>query len=110
MLVQNPNHFIVYGDWARSEFALDHLDTGQIPAAIATHKISVTFFKNQFADFFEQESLIVPEIKERMLATVKGSKERLPFMKLASFGNLRNVNDCLRYDDNCKSVTGLEFD
>jgi P4 family phage/plasmid primase-like protien len=81
-----------------------------IPAGIEEHRITVTFFKNEFARFREQEDLTLPEIKERMEGTTRRSKEKLPYLKLATFGDLRSSEDCLRHDANVETISGIEFD
>ena len=82
-----------------------------IPTDIDTARYRVTFFQDKRALTQRQESLILPEIRQRMLDTISPSKRKLPLMKFAVFGNVRTEDtNCLRHDLNVETVTGTEHD
>ena len=74
------------------------------------HKIAVTFFPSHTAKTKTSESLTLPELGDKILQMTKPGKKRLPWLKLAVFGDARTEAGALRHDDNVLSITGGEVD
>lgn len=73
-------------------------------------KVHVTFFKDYAANTRTTENLTLIELRERVLNAAAREKGKLPWLKLAAFGNLRSVKGSLRHDANVTEVTGIELD
>jgi hypothetical protein len=71
---------------------------------------TVTMFPDRFAKRKRECPLTLDELCDFVLSKKKRTKHRLPLIKLASFGETRNENDCLRYDANVTMVSGVELD
>ena len=56
---------------------------------IATHKIHVTFFKNEYASTLTTKELTLPELQNIILAASGPTKEALPWLKGAQFGKIK---------------------
>lgn len=76
----------------------------------AGSKVYVTFFKNAAADSLTTDTLTLTDLRERVLSAAKREKDKLPWLKLASFGKQRSDKGSLRHDANVVAVTGLEID
>ena len=74
------------------------------------HKIAVTFFPSHTAKTKTSKSLTLPELGDKILQMTKPGKKRLPWLKLAVFGDARTEAGALRHDDNVLSITGVEVD
>lgn len=70
----------------------------------------ITFFKDAAASIIKSADLTLEELKTRILETSAPTKARLPWLKLAVFGNKRTVKNSLRHDANVISITGVELD
>lgn len=76
-----------------------------MPATIAT-----TFFVNQAA-LKKNEVLLTPEeLCRRIAEMVTGDSDRLPWLKLAIFGNERSKKNSLRHNKNVLALSGCEGD
>jgi hypothetical protein len=73
-------------------------------------KVCITFFKTFAADTASVEDLTLHELAERVLNTARRAKARLPWLKLAKFGNKRSANRSLRHDLNLEQINGIELD
>lgn len=73
-------------------------------------KVHVTFFKDYAASTRTTENLTLIELRERVLNAAAREKGKLPWLKLAAFGNLRSVKGSLRHDSNVTEITGIELD
>jgi hypothetical protein len=71
---------------------------------------TVTMFPDRFAKRKRECQLTLDELCDFVLSKKKRTKHRLPLIKLASFGETRNENDCLRYDANVTMVSGVDLD
>ena len=88
------------------------------PADIGSHRILVTFFKNEFAKSLTTENLTLLEMQNLVLQTKGSTKTKLPWWKLAGFGNKKSPPDpetgkgggCLRWDPNVDKFSGIEAD
>jgi hypothetical protein len=72
--------------------------------------IELTFFWDQSASRQVRESMTLDELRSYIQGTPAKSKEKLPWLKLATFGDQRSENNCLRHDANVLSITGIELD
>jgi hypothetical protein len=72
--------------------------------------IDVTFFQNEYAKTFTTESVQIWDLRDLILTTTASTKDQLPWLKLAQFGDKPSDNDCLRHNDNVLSISGIEAD
>jgi predicted P-loop ATPase len=84
--------------------------SNQFPQSFDDHKIPVTFFPSHTAKTKTSESLTLPELGDKILQMTKPGKKRLPWLKLAVFGDARTEAGALRHDGNVLSITGVEVD
>ena len=85
---------------------------------IATHKVSFTFFPNQYASSLTVRSMTLPELRDLILTTKGKTKGDLPWLKGARFGNKKTPPDpttgtgggSLRWDDNVIGFDAIELD
>jgi putative DNA primase/helicase len=75
-----------------------------------TASFAVTFFDDHAAKKSRQETLTAKALAERIRATTAPEKARLPWLKLARFGNARTKKGSLRHDRNVIACSGLEAD
>jgi putative DNA primase/helicase len=73
-------------------------------------KHHVTFFENQQAQTLTVDKLSLEGIKALILGTPAKSKDKLPWIKLAVFGDKRTDKNCLRNNANVIQITGVEMD
>ncbi|MCK1439911.1 hypothetical protein [Bradyrhizobium sp. 15] len=87
---------------------------GGVPIAVddgvVSAKVHVTFFRDYAATRCTTENLTLMELRERVLNAAAREKGKLPWLKLAKFGNKRSEKNSLRHDDNVLEVTGVELD
>jgi hypothetical protein len=74
------------------------------------HKFHVTLFPNQNAKRLKRHEMTLEELGELIQTTSEPAKSRLPWLKLATFGNLRTEAHCLRHNANVLAISGLELD
>lgn len=72
--------------------------------------ITVTFFDDYAAKVKHEEAITLFDLEERIWEAHADSKSSLPWLKLATFGDMRSVNNSLRHDKNLLSITGIEGD
>jgi primase-like protein len=70
----------------------------------------VTFFDNQAAKFKRESDMTLEMLRELILSTTAPKKFKLPWLKLAKFGDAKTENDCLRHNANVAHVSGVELD
>jgi AAA domain len=70
----------------------------------------VTFFPNQSAQKSVVKQMTLRELRDLIQSTNAKSKDKLPWLKLASFGNKRTDKNCLRHNANALSISGIELD
>jgi len=72
--------------------------------------LSVTFFRDHAAQskrtYEHSLRALIPMLRD----TTAPSKAELPWLKLATFGDVRTQRGSLRHDDNITAVTGIEAD
>jgi hypothetical protein len=69
-----------------------------------------TFFRNFAAQTKAPETLTLRSLAPRITTTTASSKTKLPWLKLAEFGDLRTDQNCLRHDANLLQIHGVEAD
>jgi hypothetical protein len=79
--------------------------------SIKRHRFEVTVFKNAFATSLEVKQLTLPEMAELVLQTKRSTKAKLPWWKMAQFGDVRSdKGNSLRHDGNLLGIAGIELD
>jgi hypothetical protein len=73
-------------------------------------RISVMFFSDPGAQTKDEESIMLPVLAELIRAASAPEKARLPWLKLARFGNARSPRGSLRHDRNVIAISGIEAD
>lgn len=71
---------------------------------------AITRFPNAAADAKTEHRVTLDYLAERILATTASEKARLPWLKLARFGDLRTAKGSLRHDGNVLAISGIEAD
>lgn len=72
--------------------------------------VVVTFFSDHAATTKREDRLSPEALAELIHTTTAASKEALPWLKLARFGENRSKGGALRNNDNVVAVTGVEAD
>src|SRR5262249_34821230 len=73
-------------------------------------RVAVTFFTDRTATTSREERLSLPELANVIQTTAAPTKEQLPWLKLARFGDHRSKGGALRNNDNVLAITGIESD
>jgi hypothetical protein len=76
----------------------------------AAGTVTVTFFTDHAATSKREERLSLIALAELIHTTSAPTKDQLPWLKLARFGNRRSKGASLRNNDNVIAFTGLEAD
>jgi putative DNA primase/helicase len=98
-MTSDPTHKAhANGDAAHDATDLDH------------HKFHATFFKNMSATSKTTKLETLPELRDLILKTSGPTKMKMPWLKLATFGNVKSEVGCLRHDANVSSIEGIELD
>jgi hypothetical protein len=79
-------------------------------AKTETRLLGVTFFKNEYASKLSTEDVAIWDLCDRILTTTASTKDELPWLKLAKFGDKKSEKNCLRNNDNVLSISGIELD
>jgi putative DNA primase/helicase len=72
--------------------------------------MEVTLFRDFAATSKREEVICLRALAERIRATTAPAKDRLPWLKLARFGDVRTDKRSLRHDANVQAITGIEAD
>jgi hypothetical protein len=81
-----------------------------VPQSIDDHQIPITFFDDKFAAVQYRESLTLPQLADEIRWMTDSKKTRLPWLKLALFGDQASAKGCLRTNANTLEITGIEID
>jgi len=81
-----------------------------VPQSIDVHQIPITFFDDKFAAVQYRESMTLPQLADEIRYMTDSRKTRLPWLKLALFGNQASAKGCLRTNANTLEITGIEVD
>ena len=73
-------------------------------------RLAVTFFSDYAAQTKREEEISLAELARRIRNTSQRTKGRLPWLKLARFGDQRTDKNSLRHDGNVLTISGLEAD
>lgn len=76
----------------------------------ANNAVKITFFPSAAAQRKTAEQLTLAELRDKIQNTKRSSKDKLPWLKLAVFGDERTDRNCLRHNDNVEAITGIELD
>src|ERR1035437_4164477 len=77
---------------------------------IDTRLVHVTFFRDEFAKTLDAKDMLLPDLRDLILKETASTKDKLPWLKLATFGDKRTAKGSLRHDDNVNSISGIELD
>ena len=72
--------------------------------------LAVTFFGDHRAQMLREEFVDPAELAQAIQQMTAGEKKRLPWLKLAKFGNKRSPKGSLRHDANVTALSGVEGD
>ena len=84
--------------------------SGQDTYVIEQHKLVVTTFPDIYAKTSRELELTLPDIFHLISTTEAKRKERLPWIKLAKFGNVVSQKGCIRTDGNIVHFSGVEVE
>jgi hypothetical protein len=84
--------------------------TGEPEDGAGNAAVHVTFFKDYAAQRYTTEKLTLPQLQERVLNASARAKDKLPWLKLATFGSNRTGKGSLRHDANVLDINGIELD
>ena len=84
--------------------------TADSGSEIATRAVTVTFFPDAFALTLGKEDLTLRQLADRIARQTAASKDKLPLLKLARFGDKRTKKNCLRNNANTVEISGAEGD
>lgn len=80
------------------------------PTSPLDRPLTVTFFKNFGASEKQETRTSLRNLMPRIVNTSRDTKDRLPWLKLARFGNKRTPKNSLRHDGNVLGISGVEGD
>jgi len=72
--------------------------------------VLVTIFTDYAATTKREQRITLAALAELIQATTAATKESLPWLKLARFGDTRTERGSLRNNDNVLAITGIELD
>jgi hypothetical protein len=78
--------------------------------ALDVHQIAVTFFDDKFAFVKYEDALTLPDLADEIRRLTDTAKKKLPWLKLARFGDTPSSKGCLRTNENLRTITGVEVD
>jgi len=81
-----------------------------LDGSTASDKFLVTLFADKGAKTLATREVTLAELGDLAVNTTADSKDRLPLLKLARFGDRRTEKGSLRHDANVESATGVEMD
>jgi hypothetical protein len=80
---------------------------------MSQHKVAITFFEDETARKKSQVEWTLSDLAEEILIEGAPTREALPWLKLATFGDIRSKNGkgkSLRHNKNVLSISGVELD
>jgi len=87
-----------------------NLPGGGLEVTGPADRFAVTFFPTQSAQTKTQELVSLDMLLTGISTASARSKQALPWIKLATFGDQRTDRNCLRSNANVLTVTGIECD
>lgn len=99
-------------DYSLDDLLNDHLPSAQV---VPLHgpldrPITLARFPDQGAHSKGEHRLSLRKLAERIAAKTAPAKDRLPWLKLARFGDVKTPQGCLRHNANVLAVSGVEAD
>src|SRR3954465_12618858 len=91
-------------------------ESPELPPASATtvhafdRPFAVTFFSNAAAAHKHEERFTLRSLADRVSTVTASAKARLPWLKLARFGEMKSDKHSLRHDANVGAISGIEGD
>src|SRR3954454_13375896 len=79
-------------------------------ADLTSHKVGVTFFQDHTASTMSWEELTLTELGNRISEAMAPTKQRLPWLKGAKFGDQRTEHNSLRSNDNVLTFNMIHLD
>lgn len=76
----------------------------------ATDSVAITFFPDQFAQRKQEERRTLADLADLIRDKTAEHKTKLPWLKLARFGDNPTAKGSLRHDGNVTAITGIEVD
>jgi hypothetical protein len=73
-------------------------------------KFRVALFSDKYGTTIDPKEMTLSEIRNVVLTTAASAKDKLPLLKLATFGEERSSNNSLRHNANVKAISGTELD
>jgi hypothetical protein len=96
---------------------IDQDSATEIPGAnfpnktdITTHKVRFTFLQDKSGSSLTATDVTLPELREMILAAKAGTKDDLPWLKGARFGDKASPKGSLRNDKNVLGFDAIELD
>jgi hypothetical protein len=77
---------------------------------INTHMLSITFFPNEKSYSQRAAKMTLPALRDLIQTTSAAKKKELPFVKFATFGNVKSKKGSLRTNANMQMINGCEGD
>jgi hypothetical protein len=72
--------------------------------------MKVTFFRNAYAKTLTFKELTLEQLRDLVATTTADDKKKLPWLKLAKFGDQRSADGSLRNNSNLLQISGIEGD
>jgi putative DNA primase/helicase len=84
----------------------DHTSSDELDS----HNFNVSFLANKSGTKLKSSVWTLPKLRDHILKTSGPTKLQLPWLKLATFGDVRSNKGSLRTDANVLSIEGIELD
>ena len=78
--------------------------------AIHRHLIRITLFADKAAKRMQQCDKTLLQLRDDVMRSTAATKAKLPWIKLATFGDVLSDKKSLRHNANVKSISGVELD
>ena len=78
--------------------------------AFLDRTLAITLFASRSATTKHERQVTLRLLVDMIWTARARTKEGLPWLKLARFGNIKTDRSCLRHDDNVLAITGIEAD
>jgi hypothetical protein len=88
----------------------NHEASEPVNQPLDAHSFDITIFPDNAARTKNQQSLTLPSLAAAILATRAKRKDKLPLLKLASFGDDASAKNCLRTNANMGAISGVEVE
>ena len=87
-----------------------HNTSDAVIKGVTAEPIHVTFFRDAFAKTLSTKDMTLEALRDLILATTASEKGKLPWLKLAVFGEKKSDKGSLRHDANVITISGIELD